>query len=145
MSEAHVEKGMWDCLQSKMLGNNSRLSSSHQNTEKVHSGICLENSGFWFISEYQPTWCAKFYNKFISSLYMFRAHVLIVRRAKIVLYSLWYQIAQIETGLEGILPVLSQSVHGTATYRCDDTRDCIIQFLPSWRWAHVLETCRGLK
>ena len=31
-----------------------------------------------------------FYNTFISSLYMFRAHVLIVRRAKIVLYSLWY-------------------------------------------------------
>ena len=31
------------------------------------------------------------------------------------------------------------------TYRCDDTRDCIIQFLPSWRWAHVLETCRGMK
>ena len=25
----------------------------------------------------------KFYNKFISSLYMFRAHVLIVRRAKL--------------------------------------------------------------
>ena len=22
-------------------------------------------------------------------------------------------------------------VHGTATYRCDDTRDCIIQYLPS--------------
>ena len=38
-----------------------------------------------------------------------------------------------------------ESVHGTATYRCDDTRDCIIQFLPSWRWAHVLEACRGLK
>ena len=31
-----------------------------------------------------------FYNNFISSLYMFRAHVLIVRRVKIVLYSLWY-------------------------------------------------------
>ena len=29
-----------------------------------------------------------FYNKFISSLYMFRAQVLIVRRSKIVLYSL---------------------------------------------------------
>jgi len=27
-------------------------------------------------------------------------------------------------------PVLSQSVHGTATYRCDDTRDCITQFCP---------------
>jgi hypothetical protein len=26
--------------------------------------------------------------------------------------------------------VLSQSVHGTATYRCDDTRGCIIQFWP---------------
>ena len=36
-----------------------------------------------FIYEYQPTWCTKFYNKFISSLYMFRAHVLIVRRAKL--------------------------------------------------------------
>ena len=32
----------------------------------------------------------KFYNKFISSLYMFRAHVLIVSRTEIVLYSLWY-------------------------------------------------------
>ena len=32
----------------------------------------------------------KFYNKFISNLYMFRAHVLIVKRAKIVLYSFWY-------------------------------------------------------
>ena len=27
-------------------------------------------------------------------------------------------------------PVLSQSVHGTAICRCDDTRDCIIQFCP---------------
>ena len=58
-----------------------------------------------------------FYNKFISSLYMFRAHVFIVRRAKIVLYSLWYHHtcrwpsgAQVERGL-------SQPVHGTATYR----------------------------
>ena len=66
-----------------------------------------------------------FYNKFISSLYMFQAHVLVIRRAKIVLYSLWYHHtyrwssrAQIERGR-------SQSVHGTATYRCDDTRDCV--------------------
>ena len=50
--------------------------------------------------------------------------------AKIVLYSLWYHHtyrwpsrAQIERGL-------SQSVHWTVTYRCDDTRDCIIQFWP---------------
>ena len=48
--------------------------------------------------------------------------------AKNTVYSLWYHHtyrwpshAQIERGL-------SQSVHGTANYRCDDTRDCIIQF-----------------
>jgi len=27
-------------------------------------------------------------------------------------------------------PVLSQSVHRMATYRCDDTRACIVQFWP---------------
>ena len=54
---------------------------------------------------------------------MFQTHVLIVRRAKIVLSSLWYHYtyrwpsrAQIESPLY--------------TYRCDDTRDCIIQFCP---------------
>ena len=36
----------------------------------------------------------------------FEHHVLIVRKVKIVLYSLWYN----------------------HTYRCDDTRGCIIQF-----------------
>jgi len=40
-----------------------------------------------------------FYNKFISCLYMFRAHVLIIR-------SLWYH----------------------HTYRYDDTRGCVMQF-----------------
>ena len=25
---------------------------------------------------------------------------------------------------------ISQPVHGTATYRCDDIRDCIVQFWP---------------
>jgi len=50
-----------------------------------------------------PTWCTKFlfYNKFISCLYMFRAHVLIIRRSK-----LYY------------------------TYRCDVTTDCVMQFWP---------------
>ena len=72
-----------------------------------------------FIYLYQPTWCTKFYNKFISSLYMFRAHVLIVRRAK-----LYYTVSGI------ITPVGGRPVHGTATNRCDDTRDCVIQFCP---------------
>ena len=61
---------------------------------------------------------------------MFRANVLIVRRAKlyytvsgIITLCRWLSRAQTD-------PVLSQSVHRTATYRCDDTRECIIQFFP---------------
>ena len=54
---------------------------------------------------------------------MFRAHVLIVRRVKIVLYSLWYRNTY-------KWPSGAQSVHRTATYRWDDTRDCIVQFCP---------------
>ena len=57
-------------------------------------------------------------------------HMCSRQEGKIVLYSLWYHhtyrwpsSAQVET-------VLSQPVHRTATYRCDDTRDCIIQFCP---------------
>ena len=32
--------------------------------------------------------------------------------------------------MQAFHPVLSQPVHRTATYKCDDTRDCIIQFCP---------------
>jgi len=48
-----------------------------------------------------------FYNKFIICLYMFRALCAYHQEVKIVLYSLWYH-------------------HRTPTYRCDDTRCCII-------------------
>jgi len=47
---------------------------------------------------------------------MFRSHVLIVRRTK-----LYYTVSGIITPIDG------RPVHGTG------------------RWAHVLETCRGLK
>ena len=60
-----------------------------------------------------------FYNKFISCLYMFRAHVLIIRRSK-----LYYTASGIITLIGGL------HVHETATYRCDDTRGCVIQFWP---------------
>ena len=43
--------------------------------------------------------------------------VLIIRRSK-----LYYTASGI------IAPVGGRPVHGTATYRCDDTRCCIIQF-----------------
>jgi len=69
-----------------------------------------------------------FYSKFISCLYMFRAHVLIIRRSKlyytasgIITLCRWPSCAQVERGL-------SQPVHRTATYRFDDTRGCVIQF-----------------
>jgi len=52
---------------------------------------------------------------FISCLYMFRAHMLIIRKSK-----LHYTASGIITPI-GL-------VHETATYRCDDTRGCVMQF-----------------
>jgi len=60
-----------------------------------------------------------FYNKFISCLHMFRAHVLIIR---------WSKLFYTTTGI--ITPIGSSLVHERATYRCDDTRGCVKQFWP---------------
>ena len=49
----------------------------------------------------------------------FEHHVFIVRRSE-----LYYTTSGI------ITPLGCRPVHGTATYRCDDTRGCIIQFYP---------------
>ena len=53
--------------------------------------------------------------------------MLIVRRAK-----LYYTVSGNITPIGGrpVHRLKEDSVHGTATYRCDDTRDCIIQFCP---------------
>ena len=82
-----------------------------------------------------------FYNKFIICLYMFRALCAHHQAVKIVLYSIWYHHtcrwpsgAQVERG----------PVHRMATYRCDDIRCCIIQFLPPDDEHIVLETCKGI-
>ena len=48
--------------------------------------------------------------------------VLIVRRAK-----LYYTASGIITPIGGRPVCRTQPMHGTATYRCDDTRDCIVQ------------------
>ena len=62
----------------------------------------------------------------------FEHRVLIVRRSK-----LYYIASGMITPIGGRpvhrlreKRVLSQFVHGTATYKCDDTRGCIIQFCP---------------
>jgi len=45
----------------------------------------------------------------------------------IIRSELYYAASGIITPIGGRL-VLSQPVHETATYRCDDTRGCVIQF-----------------
>ena len=69
-----------------------------------------------------------FYKSLLHASTCFEHYVLIIRRSK-----LYYTASGI-----------SQSAHGTATYRCDDTRCCIIQFLPHDDEHTVLETCRGM-
>ena len=70
-----------------------------------------------------------FYNKFVICVYMFRALLCSSSGGQNCtiqpLVSLHVQVAVPCTGW-----VLSQSVHRTATYRCDDTRCCIIKFWP---------------
>ena len=75
----------------------------------------------------------------------FEHYVLIIRRSElyftasgIVTLCRWPSGAQVERGLY-------QSVHRTATYRCDDTRCCKIQFWPPDDEHTVLETCRGIQ
>ena len=49
------------------------------------------------------------------------------------------------TGWEKKRRFYSLPVNRTATYRCDDTRCCIIQFWPPDGEHIVLETCRGIE
>jgi len=62
---------------------------------------------------------------------MFQPYVLIIRRSK-----LHYTASAIITPIGGCPvqrlrgPILSQPVHSTATYRCDDTRGYVMQFWP---------------
>ena len=51
------------------------------------------------------------------------------QEVKIVLYSIWYRHTETSEWSK-IVPVHSQPMHRTATYRCDDTRGCIVQFWP---------------
>ena len=68
--------------------------------------------------------------------------VLIIRRSK-----LYYTASGIVTHCRrpsGAQGVLSQPMHRTATYRCHDTRCCIIQFNLLMMSTTVLETCRDI-
>ena len=76
-----------------------------------------------------------FYNKFISCLYMFRAPRVHRQEVKNC----------ITQPLVSSTTISGRPVHGTATYRCDDTRGYMIQFRPPDDEHVVLETCRGMK
>ena len=56
-----------------------------------------------------------FYNNFIYASTCFEHCVLIIRRS-----NLYY------TASGKVTPVGGRPLHGTATYRCDDARGCII-------------------
>ena len=74
-------------------------------------------------------------NLFHSKFYFMPLHVSSTcahhQEVRIALHSLWYHYTYrwpYRPRVEGA--VLSQPVHQTATYRCDDTRGCVMQFLP---------------
>ena len=74
-----------------------------------------------------------FYNKFIIFLCIFCAPRGHHQQVKL------YYIAS------GIITIVGgRPVHGMATYRCEDTRCCIIQFYLLMMSTTVLETCKGV-
>jgi len=77
-------------------------------------------------------------------LYMFRA--LCVHHQEVKLYYTTSGIMTLNKWPSGALVerVHSQPVHRTATYRCDDTRCCIIQFDLLMMSTTVFELCRGI-
>jgi len=85
-----------------------------------------------------------FYNKFIICLYIFRALYAHHQEVKIVLYSIWYRHSCRWPSGAHVGRGLSQPVHGMATYRCDDTRCCIIKFRPPDDEHILLKRCRGI-
>ena len=61
-----------------------------------HQEVKIVLHSLWYHHTYR---CFLFYNKFISCLYMFRAHVLIIRRSK-----LYYTALGIITPIGGMIP-----------------------------------------
>ena len=74
-----------------------------------------------------------FFIKLIIFLYMFWAMLCSSSGGQIVLYSIWYHHTC----------RWPSSAHWVVTYRCDDTRCCIIQF-DLMMSTIVLEICRGI-
>ena len=87
-------------------------------------------------------------NLFHNKLYFIPLHVSSTcahhQEVIIALHSLCYHHTYRWPSRARVETVLSQPVHETATYRCDYQRLCNAIMTSRW-WAHVLETCRGMK
>jgi len=96
----------------------------HVSSTCAHHQVCWPCCISVYLSQYLTNLMHKicFTISFISCLYMFRAHVLIIRRSK-----LHHTVSGIITPIGG--PSRAQ-VERRATYRCDNTRDCVMQFWP---------------
>jgi len=70
-----------------------------------------------------------FYNMFISCLYMFRAHVLIIRRSKL---------SYTASGI--ITPIGGRLVHEKVTYKCDDFCFTVSLFHASTCFEHMFSS-----
>jgi len=84
---------------------------------------CLYTTYRLHLSQYLTNLMHKtcFTESFISCLYMFRAHVLIIMRSK-----LHYTASGI------ITPIAGRLVHDTATYRCDVGTRGNFKLAPQW-------------
>jgi len=100
---------------------NRSLSSINENYNENYKRVFSMVPVVHYLSQYLTNLMHKicFTISFISCLYMFRAHVRIIRRSKS-----HYTASGIITRIGGRL------VHETATYTCDDTRGCVMQFWP---------------
>jgi len=78
-----------------------------------------------------------FYNKFISCLYMFRAQLLIIRGSKL------HYIASGIITLKQVSGLKLLKYHSLVSVWWYQSMCNAI--LNAWWWAHVLETCRGMK
>ena len=101
---------------------------NHRFSHRIHvDNKCLRNN-FLYLSKHLTNLMHKicFTLSFISCLYMFRAHMLIIRRSK-----LHYTASGIITTIGAHHQEVKIALHSLwyhHTYRCDDTRGCLMQF-----------------
>ena len=89
-----------------------------------HQEVKIALHSIWYHHTYR--WSSRAQNLFHNKFYFMSLRVSSTcayhQEVKIVLHSLWYH--------HTYRTLLSQPVHETVTYRCDETRGCVMQFWP---------------